>query len=62
MIFGAKIMQKIETSKCCECFYPYLTSFNIAREMKDKIEAEMQYPGTIKITVIRETRALEEAK
>ena len=39
-----------------------LTSFKIAREMKDKIEAEMQYPGTIKITVIRETRAQEEAK
>ena len=30
--------------------------------MKDKIEAEMQYPGTIKIVVIRESRALEEAK
>ncbi|MDD2505370.1 MAG: ribonuclease Y [Bacilli bacterium] len=39
-----------------------LASFKIAREMKEKIEAEMQYPGTIKITVIRETRALEEAK
>ncbi len=39
-----------------------LTSFKIAREMKDKIENEMQYPGTIKITVIRETRAQEEAK
>ena len=39
-----------------------LTSFKIAREMKDKIEAEMQYPGTIKITVVRETRAQEEAK
>ena len=39
-----------------------LTSFKIAREMKEKIEAEMQYPGTIKITVIRETRAQEEAK
>lgn len=37
-------------------------SYKIAREMKDKIEAEMQYPGTIKITVIRETRAQEEAK
>ena len=37
-------------------------SFRIAREMKDKIEKEMQYPGTIKITVIRETRAQEEAK
>ena len=39
-----------------------LTSYKIAREMKEKIEAEMQYPATIKITVIRETRALEEAK
>ena len=39
-----------------------LTSFKIARDMKDKIEKEMQYPGTIKITVIRETRAQEEAK
>ena len=37
-------------------------SYRIAREMKDKIEKEMQYPGTIKITVIRETRAQEEAK
>ena len=37
-------------------------SYKIAREMKEKIESEMQYPGTIKITVIRETRALEEAK
>ena len=39
-----------------------LTSYKIAREMKEKIESEMQYPGTIKITVIRETRAQEEAK
>lgn len=39
-----------------------LTSFKIARKIKDKIESEMQYPGTIKITVIRETRAQEEAK
>ena len=39
-----------------------LTSFKIARDIKDKIEAEMQYPGTIKVTVIRETRAEEIAK
>jgi len=39
-----------------------LTSYQIARDIKDKIEAEMQYPGTIKVTVIRETRATEEAK
>lgn len=38
------------------------TSYKIAREMKEKIESEMQYPGTIKIIVIRESRAQEEAK
>ena len=37
-------------------------SYKIAREIKEKIESEMQYPGTIKITVVRETRASEEAK
>ncbi|MBE6138401.1 MAG: ribonuclease Y [Firmicutes bacterium] len=39
-----------------------LTSFKIARDIKEKIEANLQYPGTIKVTVIRETRAIEEAK
>ena len=39
-----------------------LTSHKIAREIKGKIEKEMQYPGTIKVTVIRETRVTEEAK
>lgn len=39
-----------------------VTAYKIAREMKEKIESEMQYPGTIKIIVIRESRAQEEAK
>ena len=39
-----------------------LMSYQIARSIKEKIEAEVQYPGTIKVTVIRETRATEEAK
>ncbi len=39
-----------------------LQSHQIAREVKEKIESTMQYPGTIKVTVIRETRAQEEAK
>lgn len=39
-----------------------INSYRIAREIKEKIENEMQYPGTIKITVVRETRAIEEAK
>ena len=39
-----------------------LMSYQIAREIKEKIENEMQYPGTIKVTVVRETRAVEEAR
>ncbi len=39
-----------------------ITAYKIARDMKEKIESEMQYPGTIKILVIRESRAVEEAK
>ena len=39
-----------------------LESYQIAREIKEKIEEQLQYPGTIKVTVIRETRATEEAK
>ena len=37
-------------------------SYKIARDIKEQIENEMQYPGTIKVTVIRETRVQEEAK
>ena len=39
-----------------------LGSFKVARDVKNRIENELQYPGTIKVTVIRETRATEEAK
>ena len=39
-----------------------VTSYKIARDIKDRVEAEMQYPGTIKVVVIRETRAEEVAK
>ena len=39
-----------------------LGSFKVARDIKERIENELQYPGTIKVVVIRETRAQEEAK
>ena len=39
-----------------------LSSVKLARDIKDKIEEEMQYPGTIKVVLIRETRVVEEAK
>jgi len=37
-------------------------SYVLAREVKDKIEEELEYPGQIKVMVIRETRVVEYAK
>ena len=34
----------------------------LAREMAKKIEEELEYPGQIKVTVLRETRSVEYAK
>ena len=39
-----------------------LTAHRVARDIKERIESTMQYPGTIKVTVIREVRAQEEAR
>jgi ribonuclease Y len=39
-----------------------LGAIKLARDVANKIEATMSYPGTIKINVIRETRAIEYAK
>ncbi len=39
-----------------------LEALNLSRDVARKIEDTMQYPGQIKVTVIRETRAVEYAK
>jgi len=39
-----------------------LEARKIARDIADKIEKEMQYPGEIKVSVIRETRVIEYAR
>ncbi|NUM25869.1 MAG: ribonuclease Y [Candidatus Buchananbacteria bacterium] len=39
-----------------------LKAMKLAQEMARKIEAELRYPGEIKVTVIRETRVVEYAR
>ncbi|MFC1787789.1 ribonuclease Y [Patescibacteria group bacterium] len=39
-----------------------LTAFKLAKDVAQKIEAELNYPGEVKVTVIRETRAIEYAR
>ena len=39
-----------------------LSALKLARDIANKIEATMSYPGVIKVNVIRETRAIEYAK
>ncbi len=39
-----------------------LSAIKLARDIATKIEATLKYPGTIKVNVIRETRAEEYAK
>jgi ribonuclease Y len=39
-----------------------LSAIKLSRDVANKIESTMQYPGTIKVNVIRETRAVEYAK
>ncbi len=39
-----------------------LAALALARDIAKKIEGEMQYPGEIRVNVIRETRAVEYAR
>ncbi|MGI6092322.1 MAG: ribonuclease Y [Veillonellaceae bacterium] len=39
-----------------------LSSVRLVRDIVKKIESELEYPGQIKVTVIRETRAIDYAK
>lgn len=39
-----------------------LTAHKLAKDVATKIEAELSYPGEVKVTVIRETRAIEYAR
>ena len=54
---GRELRVVVEPDKIDEA-----TANNLAREMCQRIEKEMNYPGQIKVSVIRETRCVEYAK
>jgi ribonuclease Y len=39
-----------------------LASIQLARQIANQIETNMDYPGQIKVTIIRETRAIDYAR
>ena len=39
-----------------------LTAYKLARDIANKIEAELNYPGEVKVTIIRQTRVVEYAR
>ncbi len=39
-----------------------MESYNLAKQIANKIETELSYPGEIKVTIIRETRVIEYAR
>lgn len=54
---GREVRIMVQPEKIDDVYLPML-----AREVKQKIESEMEYPGQIKISIIRETRAVDYAK
>jgi ribonuclease Y len=54
---GREVRIMVETDKIDD-----LRSFSLSKEIAKKIEEELEYPGQIKVTVIREVRAVEYAK
>ena len=51
----------LPSSKWAE-FGVYLEAYKLARDIADRVQEELKYPGEIKVNVIRETRVVEYAR
>jgi ribonuclease Y len=54
---GREVRVVVEHDKVDDLF-----ADKLAKDISTKIESEMEYPGQIKVTVIRETRSVNVAK
>jgi ribonuclease Y len=54
---GREVRIMVESSKVSD-----EEAFWLSKNITKKIESEMQYPGQIKVTLIRETRVVDYAK
>ncbi len=54
---GREVRIMVESDKVSD-----VEAFELAREIARRIEEDLEYPGQIKVTVIRETRAIEYAR
>lgn len=54
---GREVRIIVKPDNVTDDFLPLL-----ARDVTKKIESEMEYPGQIKVSIIRETRAVDYAK
>ncbi len=57
ILAGREVRIIVESSEVSD-----MQAYQLSREIAKRIEKELQYPGHIKVTVIRETRAIEYAK